>query len=53
MVQAAKKDLWFRCGRYFLRTVKREDASDRWAELVVRSLDRSCPQFGSARVHQE
>jgi RimJ/RimL family protein N-acetyltransferase len=31
MVQGAKKDLWFRCGRYFLRTVKREDASDRWA----------------------
>ena len=27
----ARKDLWFRCGRYFLRTVKREDASDRWA----------------------
>jgi RimJ/RimL family protein N-acetyltransferase len=31
MAQLAKKDLWFRCGRYFLRTVKREDASDRWA----------------------
>jgi RimJ/RimL family protein N-acetyltransferase len=29
--RAGKKDLWFRCGRYFLRTVKREDASDRWA----------------------
>ena len=27
----AKKDLWFNAGRYFLRTVKREDASDRWA----------------------
>jgi RimJ/RimL family protein N-acetyltransferase len=26
-----KKELWFQCGRYFLRTVKREDASDRWA----------------------
>ena len=34
MVQAAKKDLWFRCGRYFLRTVKREDASDRWASWL-------------------
>jgi RimJ/RimL family protein N-acetyltransferase len=34
MVQAAKKDLWFRCGRYFLRTVKREDASDRWADWL-------------------
>jgi RimJ/RimL family protein N-acetyltransferase len=31
MVQVARKDVWFRCGRYFLRTVKREDASDRWA----------------------
>ncbi|MGO9358739.1 MAG: GNAT family N-acetyltransferase [Xanthobacteraceae bacterium] len=27
----ARKDLWFRCGRYFARTIKREDASDRWA----------------------
>jgi len=27
----AKKEIWFRCGRYFVRTVKREDASDRWA----------------------
>ena len=27
----ARKDLWFQCGRYFLRTIKREDASDRWA----------------------
>jgi RimJ/RimL family protein N-acetyltransferase len=26
-----KKELWFRCGRYFARTIKREDASDRWA----------------------
>ena len=31
MVQPTKKDIWFRSGRYFLRTVKREDASDRWA----------------------
>jgi RimJ/RimL family protein N-acetyltransferase len=31
MALPTKKDLWFRCGRYFLRTVKREDASDRWA----------------------
>jgi len=31
MVQVNKKEVWFRCGRYFLRTVKREDASDRWA----------------------
>ncbi len=26
-----KKELWFHCGRYFARTIKREDASDRWA----------------------
>ena len=31
MVQVTKREVWFRCGRYFLRTVKREDASDRWA----------------------
>lgn len=31
MAQSPKRELWFRCGRYFLRTVKREDASDRWA----------------------
>jgi RimJ/RimL family protein N-acetyltransferase len=34
MAQPPKKDLWFRCGRYFLRTVKREDASDRWASWL-------------------
>jgi RimJ/RimL family protein N-acetyltransferase len=27
----SKKDLWFQCGRYFLRKIKREDASERWA----------------------
>jgi RimJ/RimL family protein N-acetyltransferase len=27
----SKKELWFRCGRYFVRTIRREDASDRWA----------------------
>ena len=26
-----KKELWFPAGRYFARTIKREDASDRWA----------------------
>jgi RimJ/RimL family protein N-acetyltransferase len=26
-----KKELWFPAGRYFLRTIKREDASERWA----------------------
>src|SRR3981081_128004 len=34
MVQIARKDLWFRCGRYFWRTVTREDASDRWASWL-------------------
>jgi len=34
MAQTAKKELWFRCGRYFLRTVRREDASDRWASWL-------------------
>jgi len=26
-----KKELWFQGGRYFVRTIRREDASDRWA----------------------
>jgi RimJ/RimL family protein N-acetyltransferase len=30
-----KKEVWFNCGRYFLRTIKREDASDRWAEWLA------------------
>src|ERR1700730_19107377 len=34
MAQPAKKDIWFRSGRYFLRTAKREDASDRWARWL-------------------
>jgi RimJ/RimL family protein N-acetyltransferase len=29
-----KKELWFQCGRYYLRTIKREDASDRWADWL-------------------
>jgi RimJ/RimL family protein N-acetyltransferase len=29
--QPRKKELWFPCGGYFLRTIKREDASERWA----------------------
>ena len=31
----AKREVWFNCGRYFLRTIKREDASDRWAEWLA------------------
>lgn len=29
-----KQELWFRCGKYYARTIKREDASDRWAGWV-------------------
>lgn len=32
-----KRELWFRSGRYFLRTIRREDASDRWAEWLTDS----------------
>ena len=30
----ARKELWFQCGRYFARTVRREDASERWARWL-------------------
>jgi RimJ/RimL family protein N-acetyltransferase len=30
----AKQQLWFPAGRYFLRTIKREDASQRWADWL-------------------
>jgi len=30
----SKKQLWFQCGRYYARTVRREDASDRWAQWL-------------------
>jgi RimJ/RimL family protein N-acetyltransferase len=29
-----KKELWFQAGRYFARTIKREDASERWANWL-------------------
>lgn len=29
-----KQQVWFPAGRYFLRTVKREDASQRWADWL-------------------
>jgi RimJ/RimL family protein N-acetyltransferase len=29
-----KKDFWFQCPNYFLRTIKREDASERWASWL-------------------
>ena len=33
--RAPKRDVWFKCNRYFLRTIKREDASDRWAQWLA------------------
>jgi RimJ/RimL family protein N-acetyltransferase len=33
----SKKELWFRSGRYFLRTIRRQDASDRWAGWLTDS----------------
>jgi RimJ/RimL family protein N-acetyltransferase len=33
----SKKELWLRCGRYFLRTIRRQDASDRWAGWLTDS----------------
>ncbi|KYH02506.1 GNAT family protein [Bradyrhizobium sp. DOA1] len=30
----AKQQLWFPAGRYFLRTIKRDDASQRWADWL-------------------
>jgi RimJ/RimL family protein N-acetyltransferase len=32
-----KKELWFQCGRYYVRTIRREDASDRWASWFADS----------------
>ncbi|WP_027576907.1 GNAT family N-acetyltransferase [Bradyrhizobium sp. WSM1743] len=29
-----KQQLWFPAGRYFLRTIKRDDASQRWADWL-------------------
>jgi RimJ/RimL family protein N-acetyltransferase len=33
----SKKELWFRCGKYFVRTIRRQDASDRWAGWLTDS----------------
>jgi RimJ/RimL family protein N-acetyltransferase len=33
----SKKELWFRSGRYFVRTIRRQDASDRWAGWLTDS----------------
>jgi RimJ/RimL family protein N-acetyltransferase len=51
----SKKEVWFRCNRYFLRTIKREDASDRWAEWLadpwtVHVLNTSPKKIGKREV---
>jgi RimJ/RimL family protein N-acetyltransferase len=33
----SKKELWFRSGKYFVRTIRRQDASDRWAGWLTDS----------------
>jgi RimJ/RimL family protein N-acetyltransferase len=50
-----KRQLWFGAGRYFIRTVKREDASDRWAEWLsdpwtVHVLNTAPRQMGKADI---
>lgn len=51
----SKKEVWFRCNRYFLRTIKREDASDRWAEWLadpwtVHVLNTSPVKLGKSEI---
>jgi RimJ/RimL family protein N-acetyltransferase len=51
----SKKEVWFRCNRYFLRTIKREDASDRWTEWLadpwtVHVLNTSPKKIGKREV---
>ncbi len=31
----AKVAVWFPCGKYFARTIRREDASERWASWLA------------------
>jgi RimJ/RimL family protein N-acetyltransferase len=50
-----KKEVWFKCNRYFLRTIKREDASDRWAEWLsdpwtVHVLNTSPVKIGKREI---
>ena len=37
MARPRKHEIWFPCGRYFIRTIKREDASDRWGAWLADS----------------
>jgi RimJ/RimL family protein N-acetyltransferase len=51
----SKQQLWFPAGRYFLRTVKREDASQRWADWLsdpwtVHVLNTSPRQMTKAEI---
>jgi RimJ/RimL family protein N-acetyltransferase len=51
----SRKEVWFKCNRYFLRTVKREDASDRWAEWLsdpwtVHVLNTSPVRIGKKEI---
>jgi RimJ/RimL family protein N-acetyltransferase len=50
-----KKVVWYQCGRYFARTMKREDASDRWAAWlsdpqVVDALNLAPRQFTKSDI---
>ncbi len=50
-----KQQLWFPAGRYFLRTIKREDASQRWADWLsdpwtVHVLNTSPRQMTKAEI---
>ena len=51
----SRKEVWFKCNRYFLRTIKREDASDRWAEWLsdpwtVHVLNTSPTRIGKREI---
>jgi len=51
----SRKEVWFKCNRYFLRTIKREDASDRWAEWLsdpwtVHVLNTSPVRIGKREI---
>jgi RimJ/RimL family protein N-acetyltransferase len=51
----SKREVWFKCNRYFLRTIKREDASDRWAEWLsdpwtVHVLNTSPARIGKREI---
>ena len=50
-----KKDLWFQSGNYILRTIKREDASDRWASWLsdpwtIHVLNPAAKPYGKSDI---